>query len=202
MNSLDNPIAKTWQMVIRSRSPSPRVLQECSPHMSASQTTTMPLASRGSPSSSATTLPAARGPEILVLRVDNEAMLAIRRPGIYLTVRTMSHSVSKHISSGKRGIQSLLARTGTWLDSDFTDGTVSAALKFRTAAYGEKVQDTITNSQQCGSTLFGTDDGPIAGEFVSSKTEILQSISILIRIHSIRCTGKAFSRQGPSSMDH
>lgn len=54
--------------------------------------------------------------------------------------------------------------TGTWVDSDYTDGTVSAALKFRTSAYGENVQDTVGNNDHCAFTIFGKDDGPIAGK--------------------------------------
>lgn len=54
--------------------------------------------------------------------------------------------------------------SGTWIDSDFTDGTNSAAFKFRTSAYGEKVVDIVTNNNQCGFTLWGRDDGPIAGK--------------------------------------
>ncbi|THW90562.1 hypothetical protein D6D15_04485 [Aureobasidium pullulans] len=50
----------------------------------------------------------------------------------------------------------------TWVDSDYTDGTVSAALKFRTSAYGENVQDTVGNNDHCAFTIFGKDDGPIA----------------------------------------
>ena len=54
--------------------------------------------------------------------------------------------------------------TGTWVDSDYTDGTVSASLKFRTSAYGENVQDTVGNNDHCAFTIFGKDDGPIAGK--------------------------------------
>jgi hypothetical protein len=53
---------------------------------------------------------------------------------------------------------------GTWVDSDYTDGTVSAAMKFRTSAYGENVQDTVGNNDHCAFTIFGKDDGSIAGK--------------------------------------
>ncbi|KEQ78740.1 hypothetical protein M438DRAFT_340401 [Aureobasidium pullulans EXF-150] len=52
----------------------------------------------------------------------------------------------------------------TWVDSDYTDGTVSAAMKFRTSAYGENVQDTVGNNDHCAFTIFGKDDGSIAGQ--------------------------------------
>lgn len=37
-------------------------------------------------------------------------------------------------------------------------------MKFDVNAYGEKVQDTVDNSRQCGATMFGPDNGPIAGK--------------------------------------
>ncbi|KAL2026277.1 hypothetical protein VTO58DRAFT_103461 [Aureobasidium pullulans] len=52
----------------------------------------------------------------------------------------------------------------TWVDSDYTDGTVSASLKFRTSAYGENVQDNVGNNDHCAFTIFSKDDGPIAGQ--------------------------------------
>lgn len=36
-------------------------------------------------------------------------------------------------------------------------------MKFRVKAYGDEVNDTLANSHECGSTLWGTEDGPIAG---------------------------------------
>lgn len=50
----------------------------------------------------------------------------------------------------------------TWLDGDHTNDIGAAALKFDTAAYGEKVSDTIGNDA-CKFTIFGSDNGPIAG---------------------------------------
>lgn len=50
----------------------------------------------------------------------------------------------------------------TWLDGDHTNDILSAALKFDTAAYGENVEDTIGNDA-CAFTLWGNDNGPIAG---------------------------------------
>ncbi|KAF7195304.1 hypothetical protein HII31_03510 [Pseudocercospora fuligena] len=58
----------------------------------------------------------------------------------------------------------------TWLDADFTDGTVSASLKFPIKAYGEKAEDTVAKSNQCGSTIFGKDNGPIAGQPATKRS--------------------------------
>ncbi|KAM3479769.1 hypothetical protein MY5147_001542 [Beauveria neobassiana] len=49
----------------------------------------------------------------------------------------------------------------TWLDEDHTDDVASAALKFKTTAYAEKVKDTLKNAQACQYTLWGPDNGPI-----------------------------------------
>ncbi|OAK98030.1 hypothetical protein IQ06DRAFT_226338 [Phaeosphaeriaceae sp. SRC1lsM3a] len=51
----------------------------------------------------------------------------------------------------------------TWLDGDHTNDIGAAALKFDTAAYGEKVSDTIGNDA-CKFTIFGSDNGPIAAQ--------------------------------------
>lgn len=52
----------------------------------------------------------------------------------------------------------------TWLDADHTGDAPSAALKFYTPGYGEKVQDTIDNAKSCEYTLWGPDEGPINGK--------------------------------------
>ncbi|KAF2999896.1 hypothetical protein E8E13_008461 [Curvularia kusanoi] len=52
----------------------------------------------------------------------------------------------------------------TWLDADHTNEIESAALKFDTGAYGESVQDAIDNGEGCTFTLWGSDNGPIAGQ--------------------------------------
>lgn len=51
----------------------------------------------------------------------------------------------------------------TWLDASLEEGTKSASLKFYTAAYGEKVKDTVENKAACDYTLWGEDDAPISG---------------------------------------
>lgn len=51
-----------------------------------------------------------------------------------------------------------------WLDGDHTNDITNAALKFRVRAYGEDAEDTVNNDQACGSTLFGTETGPISGK--------------------------------------
>ncbi|GIZ45869.1 hypothetical protein CKM354_000901700 [Cercospora kikuchii] len=52
----------------------------------------------------------------------------------------------------------------TWLDSDFTDGTMSASMKFRTRAYGADVRATLEGGRACQSTIFGRDEGPIGAQ--------------------------------------
>jgi len=51
----------------------------------------------------------------------------------------------------------------TWIDADHTNGIPDAALKFDTAAYGEQVEDTVNNNRGCAFTIYGADNGPIAG---------------------------------------
>lgn len=53
----------------------------------------------------------------------------------------------------------------TWLDADHTGDTPSAAVKFKTRAYGEAVKDTVDSGDPCKFTKFGPDDGPIAGAY-------------------------------------
>lgn len=50
----------------------------------------------------------------------------------------------------------------TWLDADQTGGNEQTTLKFRVDAYGEKVNDTLANSDVCDMTLWGKAQGPIA----------------------------------------
>jgi hypothetical protein len=52
----------------------------------------------------------------------------------------------------------------TWLDGDHTNDIKNAALKFDVSAYGEKVEDTVGNDA-CAPTIYGADNGPIAGRF-------------------------------------
>ena len=61
----------------------------------------------------------------------------------------------------------------TWLDGDHTNDIESAALKFDTAAYGDNVQDTIGNDA-CAFTLWGNDNGPIAGTFATTSTSLIR----------------------------
>ncbi|KFZ03596.1 hypothetical protein V502_10809 [Pseudogymnoascus sp. VKM F-4520 (FW-2644)] len=49
----------------------------------------------------------------------------------------------------------------TWLDADHTGDVPSAALKFRTVAYGKDVQGTIDNNKGCDATLWGSSNAPI-----------------------------------------
>ncbi|KFY35171.1 hypothetical protein V494_06143 [Pseudogymnoascus sp. VKM F-4513 (FW-928)] len=51
----------------------------------------------------------------------------------------------------------------TWLDADHTGDVPSAALKFRTSAYGDDVQDTVDNNKGCDATLWGENMAPING---------------------------------------
>jgi hypothetical protein len=53
---------------------------------------------------------------------------------------------------------------GTWIDKDFTDGTLSAAFKFRTNAYGKEAQDTYDNEEWCQATIFSESSNAISGE--------------------------------------
>lgn len=52
----------------------------------------------------------------------------------------------------------------TWLDGDHTDGTPSAAMKFKTKAYGQDVKSTVDNKEACKYTIWGEDDAPINGQ--------------------------------------
>ncbi|KAK0113923.1 hypothetical protein ONS96_014772 [Cadophora gregata f. sp. sojae] len=49
----------------------------------------------------------------------------------------------------------------SWLDGDHTNDIKSAAMKFRTLAYGEESTNTINNGAGCTATIWGTDTGPI-----------------------------------------
>lgn len=51
----------------------------------------------------------------------------------------------------------------TWLDEDHSNDIPTAALKFKTDAYAEKVEDTLKNDKACQFTLWGKDNGPING---------------------------------------
>ncbi|KXT13274.1 hypothetical protein AC579_2499 [Pseudocercospora musae] len=51
----------------------------------------------------------------------------------------------------------------TRLDADFTDITVSAALKFPIKASSEKAEDTVAKADHCNCTIFGEDNDLIAG---------------------------------------
>jgi hypothetical protein len=54
--------------------------------------------------------------------------------------------------------------SGTWIDKDFTDGTLSAAFKFRTDAYGKEVQETYDNEEWCQATIFSESSNAISGK--------------------------------------
>ncbi|CZT24342.1 uncharacterized protein RCC_10065 [Ramularia collo-cygni] len=58
----------------------------------------------------------------------------------------------------------------TWLDADGTDGTPSAAMKFRVDAYGEDPQGTLDSGNGCASTLWGPDQAPIAAAPAKRET--------------------------------
>lgn len=51
----------------------------------------------------------------------------------------------------------------TWVDEGHTGGKPSAALKFKTLAYGEKAEDTVGQNKACYFTKWGPDNGPING---------------------------------------
>lgn len=53
--------------------------------------------------------------------------------------------------------------SGTWIDKDFTDGTLSAAFKFRANAYGRDVEDTFDNEEWCNATIFSEWSNAISG---------------------------------------
>lgn len=53
----------------------------------------------------------------------------------------------------------------TWLDEDHSNGIESAALKFSSTAYGEKVVETKDKAKHCDFTLWGPDNGPINGVY-------------------------------------
>ena len=53
----------------------------------------------------------------------------------------------------------------TWIDGDHTNTIGNAALKFDVGAYyDENVRDTLDRGAQCDATIWGRDNGPIAGE--------------------------------------
>lgn len=52
------------------------------------------------------------------------------------------------------------------MDSDHTGDVPSAALKFRTVAYGKDVQGTVDNNKGCDATLWGDDNAPINGKLL------------------------------------
>lgn len=54
----------------------------------------------------------------------------------------------------------------TWLDANGSNDIESAALKFSVDAYGSAVNETIGNNA-CAPTIFGSDNGPIAGKSFS-----------------------------------
>nr|POE72335.1 hypothetical protein CFP56_12210 [Quercus suber] len=58
----------------------------------------------------------------------------------------------------------------TWFDGDHTTGAHSS-MKFRTRAYGEACADTIANSHQCDSTIYGVDNTPIDGQPAKHKRD-------------------------------
>ncbi|GIZ49754.1 hypothetical protein CKM354_001278100 [Cercospora kikuchii] len=78
----------------------------------------------------------------------------------------------------------------TWLDADFTDGTVSAAMKFWVKAYGDEVADTLENSRQCSSTIFARTTGPIPGEPAKRSVDIPRPQWILDRLVVSNITGE------------
>lgn len=49
------------------------------------------------------------------------------------------------------------------MDADHTGDVPSAALKFRTVAYGKDVQGTVDNNKGCDATIWGEDNAPING---------------------------------------
>ncbi|ORY16598.1 hypothetical protein BCR34DRAFT_597605 [Clohesyomyces aquaticus] len=51
----------------------------------------------------------------------------------------------------------------TWLDADHTNDIANAALKFDVSAYGENVVETANNNA-CAPTIYGPDNGPLAGQ--------------------------------------
>lgn len=50
-----------------------------------------------------------------------------------------------------------------WLDEDHSNDIKSAAMKFSTTAYGNKVTETVEKSHACDATKWGKDSGPING---------------------------------------
>ncbi|KAI4690666.1 uncharacterized protein J4E88_002138 [Alternaria novae-zelandiae] len=52
----------------------------------------------------------------------------------------------------------------TWLDADHTNDIPSAALKFDVTAYGENVNETADANAGCDYTIYGEDNGPLAGK--------------------------------------
>lgn len=53
----------------------------------------------------------------------------------------------------------------TWLDEDHSNDIPTAALKFKTMAYGETAEDTVGQNKACDFTKWGPDNGPINGMF-------------------------------------
>jgi hypothetical protein len=52
----------------------------------------------------------------------------------------------------------------TWIDGDHSNDIKIASLKFDVSAYGEEVLDTA-GKDACGPTIYGEDNGPLAGIF-------------------------------------
>ncbi|XWX02407.1 hypothetical protein V2A60_010444 [Cordyceps javanica] len=67
---------------------------------------------------------------------------------------------SESAGSIKEGGEDYIPRC-TWLDEDHTNDKPSAAMKFKTTAYGKEVKDTVKNSKGCDFTKWGPDNGPI-----------------------------------------
>lgn len=57
----------------------------------------------------------------------------------------------------------------SWLDGDHTNEIPSAAMKFRTVAYGDSVTETNDKGTYCDATKFGPDTGPITGTFDAAR---------------------------------
>ncbi|KAL6886271.1 hypothetical protein HDV57DRAFT_526135 [Trichoderma longibrachiatum] len=52
----------------------------------------------------------------------------------------------------------------TWLDEDHSSDIRSASMKFAASAYGEDTESTLERKVMCHFTIWGPDNGPIAGE--------------------------------------
>ncbi|CAK1367923.1 hypothetical protein CB0940_11364 [Cercospora beticola] len=78
----------------------------------------------------------------------------------------------------------------TWFDSDFTDGTLSAGMKFRVRAYGAEAEETVSNDRQCNSTIFSRTTAPIPGEPAKRSVDVPRPQWILDRLVVSNITGE------------